>query len=784
MIGQTLGQYRILEKLGAGGMGEVYRARDERLKRDVALKILSAAAPGDPGTEKKLLREAQAASALNDPHICTIYEVGEANGQAFIAMELVEGRPLSGVIPPEGLPPNLIVRYGAQIAGALAHAHDRGIIHRDVKTSNVIITSSGQVKVLDFGLAKRQSGKDFEEATRSVQSTAKASRIVGTLPCMAPEILRGEEADARSDVWALGIALYEMASGAKPFRGQTGYELSSAILREPAPVLPAQITAGLRTVIERCLEKEPGQRYQRAGEVRAALEALQTETENRASTRSGTRVTRQRQIAWTAASLTALIVGLLVALNVGGLRKRLGPAAERRIQSIAVLPLENFSHDSEQQYFVDAFTEELTTDLAKIRNLRVISRTSAMRYRGSAKAIPEIAKELGVDAVLEGSVERVGGRVRINAQLIYAPTDTHVWAEKYDRDLEDVLALQDEVATAISHEIQVQLDPSEVERLARHRQIKPAAYEYYSKGRFYLNIEESAEDAQKALEYFRKAIEVEPGYAEAYAGVADAYILLGEPEFSPGLTPQESLGEAKTAALKAIQLDDTISESHFSLARVLEMREWDWKGAEKEFKRAVELSPSNAITRQWYAEYLQALGRNDEALAEMKRGLSLDPLSESIAQDLGLVYWSVRRYDEALEQFRSINNSWGLCWVYREQKRYAEAIVECQRFAQSGSKQLSLASLAGIYALSGDRPQANRALAELDRYSKEHYVSPYVRALAEHEFGRKDRAFAILEEGIRIHDQWMVWLKVDPGWDGLRSDPRYADLIRRIGFPQ
>jgi serine/threonine protein kinase len=419
LIGKTFSHYRILEKLGGGGMGEVYRARDEHLKRDVAFKILLRDSQGAAEAGEKLLSEARAASALNHPHICIIHEVGEAGGHHFIVMELVEGKPLNSLIPSEGLRQELVVRYGAQIAAALAHAHDRGIIHRDIKTANIVITSSGQVKVLDFGLARFYGGREIEETTRSNQPAIDANAIAGTLPYIAPEILRGEEADARSDIWSLGVALYEMSAGRRPFCGQTSFELTSKILREPHPPFPAQVPPGLRAVIEHCLEKEPGHRYQRAGEVRAALEAVHTPRATTPSTVpvSVTPPSSAKRSLWIPGAIAiAVLAAVLFAANVGGMRDKVfHRASAPGIHSLAVLPLENLSGDPQQQYFADGMTEELTTELSQVRSLRVVSRTSVMRYKGTKKSVPEIARELNVDAVVEGSVEREGDRVRITA---------------------------------------------------------------------------------------------------------------------------------------------------------------------------------------------------------------------------------------------------------------------------------------------------------------------------------------------------------------------------------
>jgi serine/threonine protein kinase len=416
MMGQRLRHFRILEKIGAGGMGEVYRAHDEQLDRDVAIKVLPAASFHDATARARLLREARTASKLNHPHICTIHEVGEADGQAYIAMELVEGQPLSARLADGALPPEQVLRYALQLADALAHAHERGVVHRDLKSANVIVTPEGRAKVLDFGLAKRLNKEELDEATTLSQDLSQPGTIVGTLAYMPPEQLRGEPADARSDVWALGVMLHEMASGERPFQGKTGFELSSAILNQPPSPLPPEVPPELRGVIERCLEKEPGRRYQRGGEVRAVLEAIQ----------SGSAIP-----AWTPPKPTrrwlvlaaSLVVVIAAAVALGRFR---GGGAAPRISSMAVLPLQNLSGDPEQEYFVEGTHEALITDLAKISALRVIARPSVMRYRGASKPVSEIARELKVDAVLTGSVVRSGDRVRITAQLIRAATDEHL----------------------------------------------------------------------------------------------------------------------------------------------------------------------------------------------------------------------------------------------------------------------------------------------------------------------------------------------------------------------
>ena len=491
MIGQTLGPYLILSKVGEGGMGEVYRARDSRLERDVALKVLPAAALADETARARLVREARLASKLNHPHICTIYDVGESEGRTYVAMELVEGQSLSDRVARGALPIAEVVAYGQQMAGALAHAHAKGVVHRDFKSANVVVTPEGEVKALDFGLAKRlASDEPADGTTLSRQSLTEAGVVAGTLAYMAPEQLRGRPADARSDIWALGVVLYELAAGRRPFQGKTGFELSSAILSQPIPAVPASVPAPLAAVIDRCLAKEPGERYQRADDVRAALEALQTGTVAPWMHRRYL-IRRRAWPAWVAAALVvvSLLVGsLLVGFDVGGVRGRLaGTHGIPRIESLAVLPLENLSGDSSQDYFAVGMTEALITDLARLGALkRVTARGSVMRYRGTKLSFAEIARELKVDALITGSVLRSGGLVSLTVQLIDPKTEAQLWTNRYQRELKDVIRLQNDIVAAIVGELKVQLTPADQVRLASARPVNPDAYDAYLKGRIEL----------------------------------------------------------------------------------------------------------------------------------------------------------------------------------------------------------------------------------------------------------------------------------------------------------
>ena len=754
MTATRLGHYRILQKIGAGGMGEVYRARDEKLDRDVAIKVLPSSNFSDTAARARLLQEARAAGGLNHAHICTIHEVGEADGQTYIAMELVEGEPLSSRLHEGPLTPAEVVRFGLQLADALAHAHERGVIHRDLKSANVMITPDGRLKMLDFGLAKRFSTEELSEGTTGVQLTTPGA-VVGTLAYIAPEQLRGLPADARSDIWALGVVLYEMSTGTRPFPGHTSFELSSAILSQPPVPLPRKVPEELEAVIQRCLIKEPARRYQHAGEVRAVLEALPSR------------------------------LGL----------SRLPPRARRQrrprrsvIRALAVLPLANMSRDPEQDYFAEGMTEQLITDLSKIGALKVISRTSSMRYKGTSKSLPEIAEELKVDAVVEGSVLRVGDRVRITAQLIHALSDSHLWAESYERDTRDVLLLQSEVARAIARQIEVVITPEETRRLAIAPRVDPAAQEAYLRGRYAWN-KTTEEGWNKAIAYFNEAIEKDPGFALAWAGLGEAYAFLGE--FSI-LVPGDTYPRAEAAATRALQLDDTVAEAHATLGIVKLEYDKDWAAAEREFKRGIELNPSSPNAHQFYSWYLGAMTRMEESLSEMRRASELDPLSMFRSADLGLGLYMFSQFDRAIEQLQKTLEldpdmdyaHWIVGLAYVKKARFQEAIAHLEKAALSGDSPMYLAGLGYGNAVAGRRDEANRILSRLNEMSQLQYVSPYFIAVVYAGLGENDKALEELERARQVRASWLCYLRVQPEFDSLRSEPRFQDLLRQMNFPQ
>jgi eukaryotic-like serine/threonine-protein kinase len=790
MIGETISHYRIIQRIGAGGMGEVYRAHDDQLKRDVAIKILNAKFSADAHAKINLLREAQSASALNDPHICTIYEIGEVNGHAFIVMEFIEGRTLKALIPSGGLPPALVARYGTQISAALAHAHDHNIIHRDVKTSNVVITPTGQAKVLDFGLARQVTDVQTAEATLSAVTEPS---LAGTPAYMAPEILRGGPADARSDVWALGVVIYEMATGRLPFHGHTVYELSAATLREPLAPLPPRLPPALRVVIQRCLEKEAGHRYQRAGEVRAILEAGQFDPITSLATSSGTpsvsetKPKHRRLIVWTAGLLTAILATGLIALTVSGIRRSHALKSGPQLQSLAVLPLENLSGDPSQQYFADGMTDELITDLSQISGLHVISRTSAMQYKDSKKSLPQIARELNVDGVIEGTVERVGDRVRIRAQLIDAATDRHVSAKSYERALSDILAMQDEVARGIASEIQVALTPAERARLTSARAVNPQAHDALIRG---LYLDDRGEQ-QKGFDSVKQAVAMDPGYAAAHAALAQFYIELGNGSHLP---PGDAYPKAKAEALRAIELDENLGEAHEALAALHHSYDWDFATADREYQRALELKPGDPQILTNYAYFLCHMGKHDDAIRESKRAQDLDPLSLPVRTNLGIMLHYARRYDDAIAQYRKVleldpkDTTWvrfQLARVYMTKRMFPEALTEIATMRAKAPSDVNLISLLAMdYGFEGKKKEATKVIYELKDKRRREYLRPYILAEDYAALGEKNEAMDWLEKAYEERDDWINWIKVDPNLDVLRSEPRFTALLRRVGFPQ
>jgi serine/threonine protein kinase/Tfp pilus assembly protein PilF len=784
MIGQTLTHYRIVAKIGAGGMGEVYQARDERLERDVALKVLPASALADKTARNRFRKEALALSKLNHPNIATIFDFDTDGGVDFLAMEYVVGETLAQKIAGASLSEKDVLAIAVQIADALEEAHEHGIVHRDLKPGNIMVTPKGRVKVLDFGLARLLLPA---ASLMSAETVSEAQGASGTLPYMAPEQLRNESLDPRSDIFSLGTVLYEIATGRGPFADSNSSRVIEAILHR-VPVQPRALNARLSPELERiilkCLEKSPELRYQSAKELAVDLRRLSTPTTSASPERAETEKSRWPAVASISAIALLALLGTLAALNVGGVRDRLTASDTPKIHSLAVLPLANLSKDPEQEYFVEGMADELITELAQISGLRVISRTSTMRYLRDPKPIPEIAKELGVDAVIEGSVERSGDQVRITAQLINARTDTHLWAHSYQRDLRDVLAMQSEVARAIAGEIQVQLTPQEKAQFDRSRPVNPAAHEAYLKGLYHWNFH-TGEELQKAIVEYQRAIQIDPNYALAYVGLADTYHLL---PFNGDADPHVVFPKAQEAAQKAVELDPGLSRAHSTLAIGLSRYDWDRAAAEREFKLAIVLSPNDSWAPSLYAEMLSLEGRHDEAIAHAARARELDPISGPVCLQYGRAFLYARQYDRAaraFEQSLEVNPKfWPLHLflgeTYQQQGRYPEALAELRQ--AQGPTQEATAAIGRLYAASGKKSEAEKILVDLLQRAKTGYLPPTYIAGMYAALGDNNKAFEWLEKAYSARDSQIEFLGVEQCYDPLRSDPRYADLMRRINL--
>ena len=781
MVGQTVSHYRILDKLGGGGMGVVYEAEDTRLGRRVALKFLPEEMSQDPQAAERFQREARAASALNHPNICTVYDIGEHDGRQFIVMERLEGQTLKHSISERGMNSERVAKLGMQVAEALVAAHAKGIVHRDLKPANIFVSPEGRVKVLDFGLAKLLPTAADLSATESL---TQPQAVMGTLPYMAPEQVRGERVDGRADIYSLGAVLYEMATGQRPFREELATRLTDDILHK-TPAAPTrmnyELSARLEEIILKCLEKDAENRYQSAKELLVDLRRLVTPTA--AVALAAPR--RRLHPAWIAAAVAmALVVGV-TGLNVGGIRERLlGRAGPPAVQTLAVLPLENLSGDPEQEYFADGMTEELISNLAQVGSLRVTSRWSVTRYKKEKKPLPVIARELGVQLLIGGSVRRAGDRVRITAQLVDAATDTQLWSETYERNLQDVLALQSEVAQAIAKEVRVKLSPEEEVRLASTPVVKPEAHEAYLRGLYSWNEGNMGE----ALQHYQHAIQLDPNYASPYAAAARVYYFIGLFGVQP---PQEAFAQMKQAAAKALQLDPRLADSHGWLALAKLHYDWDWVGAEQEFRRALELNPSQADIRHDYAHYLMVMNRPGEWVVESRRAVELNPFDADLAACLAWHNLYAHQYDQARDQALKAlqlqpDSWWGhmnLGFAYEQKGMLQEAIAEFQIAAAAWPNGYALSALGHAYAIAGKKQKAQQILGQLTEQAKRGYVSPYDLAVLHAGLDDKERAFELLDKAYQERSAFLIHMQWDPRFNNLRSDPRFAQLTRRIGLP-
>jgi eukaryotic-like serine/threonine-protein kinase len=784
-VGRVLSHYRLEQLLGTGGMGLVYRATDLKLGRAVAIKLLSRHLAADEKAKARFLREARAASALDNPNIGVIYEIGEQDNELFIAMALYEGETLKQRLERGAVPLEQGIQLLRELAFGLEAAHGAGIVHRDIKPANVMLTKAGGVKILDFGLAKFAS----DTAAQTMTQTGQA---VGTLLYMSPEQLKGESVDSRTDLWALGIVAYELFSGVCPFKADSHAATAARILNDEPASLAATpgVPDWLADLVAKLLRKNPAGRLQSATDLLNRLNDLSAEGKTPPCGRPAlTKATRRSYLLRTLLlAAVALVVSSIVL--VGNWRRWFGSGGPPAIRAVAVLPLTNLSGDPGQEYLADGITEELITDLAKISALKVISRTSMMHYKGANKTLPQIARELNVEAVVEGSVQRVGQRIKINAQLIRAATDEHLWAERYERDSQDVLRMEELAAKDIANAIKVNLTPEEKARLASAPRVNPEAHEAYLKGRFHWTKRTDSE-GRKAIEYFQRAVEKDPNYALPYDGLADSYLMLAEYSSLPSSDARQ---KAEQAVTKALQLDPLLAEAHATLANIRDAFDWDWAVAEDEYKRSIELNPSYAEGHAWYSIHLAEMGRTERALAEGRKAQELDPLSPRANIVACWQYYFARQYEEAIAQARKAfeldPNFMPAYWcsgVAHERKReFGEAIAELERAVTLSEGSTMLQSwLALAYAHSGRSDLALKILNQLKELSRRQYVAPHHFAEIYTGLGKLDDAFKWWTKARDEHAfDFLIHLRAWPSNDALRSDPRYGELLRSMRVPQ
>lgn len=755
LVGHKVGSFEIKEMIGHGGMGVVYLAHDTKLDRSVAIKSIPPKLADDSTARTRFRREAKLLASLNHPNIGAIHDIIEQDaGADYLILEYVPGQTLAQRISRKPLKLEEAFSIAQQIAEAVSAAHEKGVVHRDLKPGNIKITKEGKVKVLDFGLAKPSVNRDEDQSTAITQP----GRVIGTPAYMSPEQARGKPVDHRSDIWSFACILYEMLTGHSPFESDTTTDtLARIIERQPDwQALPQQIPANIRVILRHCLEKDPRLRLQHikdaAIEIREALNLLTARPAAPVRTR------------WP--------------------EQRIGAASTARIKSLAVLPLENLTGDPDQEYFADGMTEALIADLGKIGALQVRSRTSIMQYKCAKKLLPAIARELNVDAIVEGSVMRVAERVRITAQLIHAPTDTHIWVDSYERDLRDILTLLSEVARTIARQIEITLTPDQEMLLAARRPVNPKTYEAYLKGMFHLN-KSTPEGTKKGLAYLHYAIENDPADPLAYGGLALGYAASAH---GPG-SPPDALEQTEKVALKALELDKTLVEAHAALAHIKLYRDWDWEGAEQALQRALELNPNLTLTRSHYSWYLLLFGRTDEAFMEMRRVQELDPLTPLWPAYLGTQYFWAGQYGDAIEEIRKSleldpNFAYGLDALgstYAIKGMYEEAIKAHQKACELGCEWKS--GLGITYAMAGRQDDARLILAEFEanHTTWDTWFIAQVYAV----LGEKDEAFRWLEEAYGPPKQpYLPWIKRCPTFRPLRDDPRFADLLLRMNLPQ
>ena len=802
MVGKTISHYHIEDRLGGGGMGVVYRALDLKLGRNVALKFLPSEMVRDNQALERFQREARAASALNHANICTIHEINECDGHPFIVMEYLEGHSLKQMITDKPLSNTQILEIAIQITEALDAAHESGIIHRDLKPGNIFITRRGQAKVLDFGLAKLmqspspsvgEKGSDALPTAAETRDLTSRGVALGTVAYMSPEQARGEELDQRSDLFSLGAVLYEMATGRLAFGfGTTAVVFEAILNRTPIPAtrLNAELLPDLGWITSKLLEKDRKLRYQAAAQLRADLKRVKRDTESAGvptlvATQPSAERRRKKMIV--AAAVICLVLALVAFAGRGIWRGVMGGSPDR-IHSIAVLPFANVGSDSNVEYLADGVTEGIISSLSRVPELRVMARSTVFSYKGRDVIAQKVGKDLQVDAVLLGRITQRGDTLNIQTDLVRVSDGSELWGDQFNRKVSDLFAVQGDIAKEIYDSLRPKLAGAEAKQFAKHDTENPEAYQLYLQGLFYWN-KWTQDGFQKAIDFFRQAVEKDASYAQAYAGLADAYTFMGASGY---VAPQQVWQSAKSAAMQSVKIDDGLPEGHISLALVRENFDWDWAGAEKEFKRAIELNPNSAEAHHWYGDFLTRLGRFDDARAELKKAQELDPLSLLINTSAGRELYFARQYPAAIEQFRKtldmdrnfVPAQHSIELAYAQNGMFREAVAERQKvLTLSGSPDLA-AAIGDDYRKSGYEGVLQSWLEGLNEVSKHGYVSSYNIAQINARLGHKPEAHAMLERAYGSRDGNLTYLKVDPVFDDLRSDPQFQRLLVKLGMPQ